>query len=131
MQLFNGIHLTGSVKDSHEGDVENGREYEVVSVTADQLRVRLVGQEEASMLSSTQAEAMKKLRLSCARTYAGCQGQTIRDQRVVLLDVDSPHFDRRKCYVAVSRVTSGALLHVATAEQQERWLRGPAARQAA
>ena len=49
MKLFNGIHLTGSVKDSHEGDVENGCEYEVVSVTADQLRVRLVGQEEASI----------------------------------------------------------------------------------
>ena len=125
MKLWTGLELTGNVKDSRPGGIENGCEYEVVTVEEDKLEVKMVGFENATVISLTPTEALKMLRLSCARTYAGCQGQTLRDLQVLLLDVDSPHFDRRKCYVAVSRVTAGSLLHTATVEQQKRWLCAP------
>ena len=125
MKLWPGLVLIGSVKDSRPGSIENGCEYMVLSAQEKRLEVKLIGLEDAAAISLTPADAMKTLRLSCARTYAGCQGQTLRDLRVLLLDVDSPHFDRRKCYVAASRVTAGSLLHVATEEQQKQWLCAP------
>ena len=42
-----------------------------------------------------------------------CQGRTLRNQHVLLMDTQHIHFSLRHLYVGASRVTSGEYLHIA------------------
>jgi hypothetical protein len=53
-----------------------------------------------------------KLRLQHAMCYASVQGRTLRDVHVTLLDVRRPLFTLRHLIVGLSRVTSGAFMHI-------------------
>ena len=52
--------------------------------------------------------------LAHAVVYNRAQGCTIRDQRVILHDLQSPWFRRAHLYVGLSRVTSGLDIRIAT-----------------
>ena len=124
MGLRHGSVVFGKVKDSRAGGIGKGRGHEVVSAQEEQLKVKLVGIEEAANVSLTPAAATKTLRLSCARTYAGCQGQTLRDLRALLLDVESPKMERHKYYVAALSFDASSPRKFAQNEQDKQWLGG-------
>ena len=59
------------------------------------------------------------LRLCYAAVYQSCQGRTLRNQHVMLMDTQHIHFSLRHLYVGASRVTSGEYLHRYIEEQTE------------
>jgi len=63
-------------------------------------------------------DASLALRLSYCPCYASTQGRTI-DKRMLLFDLEHPHFGVRSLIVGLSRVTDGSLVHVATVEQEK------------
>lgn len=113
-QLLIGCRRRQAVK---AGEIVNGLVYRVVSVSSTHVSVR-VDLDDADLPETrlTHHAAIQYLRLHCARTYASCQGATFKG-RVLLLDVNHPYVDCRALYVGISRVTSGAWLHVPTSKQ--------------
>ena len=57
-------------------------------------------------------EVCAQLRLAHALCYYTCQGRTIRDRHIVLLDTTHQHFSVRALIVGLSRATHGRWLHV-------------------
>ena len=87
----------------------NGGWYEVVSV--DHSKFRLKGEDEVEFEITAQ-DAMAKLRLTNALTFACVQGLTL--QGVVRLhDCDHPRMCWRKLNVGISRATSSDLVEIA------------------
>ena len=116
MEVYPDQPLVGCCRDSVKGLPLNGCMYVVVRADASKVVVRLeAGTVEITL---THQQCIQNLRLACARTYAGVQGLTLRDQRLLLLETRHPHMDWRKLYVACSRVTAGQLLHIPTPEQE-------------
>ena len=118
MQVWPGQKLTGCRRDSVKGGVLNGRMYVVARADAAKVVVKLDVEGAATEIALTHQQCIQDLRLACARTYAGVQGLTLRDQRLLLLETQRPHMDWRKLYVACSQVTAGELLHIPTPEQE-------------
>ena len=116
MRVFKGLRLTGSRRDSVKNYILNGCSYVAVSVDEEKVVARL--ESGTSEIALTHQQCIQDLRLACARTYAGIQGLTLRDQRLLLLQTRHPFMEWRKLYVACSRVTSGKLLHIPTPEQE-------------
>jgi hypothetical protein len=116
MEVWQGQPLIGCRRDSVRNSVLNGCMYKVVNVDATKVVVRLM--EGTAELTLTHQQCIQGLRLACARTYAGVQGLTLTNKRLLLLQTRHESMDWRKLYVACSRVTSGALLHIPTPEQE-------------
>ena len=53
------------------------------------------------------------LRLTHAMCYYTVQGRTIKDRRIMLIDMDNPHFSRRALIVGLSLATHNSAVHVA------------------
>ena len=122
MLLWPGLRLTGCRRDStDQRQVQNNCAYRVVSVDSSRVVVALEV-EGAQPIQLSQQEAVQFLRLDCCRCYASVQGMTLRDRRLLLCDVRHRFMCARKLYVAVSRVTDGRFLHVATREQERALL---------
>ena len=122
MLIWQGQRLLGCRRDSMDHkQIQNGCLYRVLSVDAAQLVVCLDIQ-DAIPLKLTHQDAMQHLRLDCCRCYAGIQGLTLRNQRLLLCDTQHRFQDLRKLDVACSRVTHGGFLHVATKEQEKELL---------
>ena len=114
MLVWPGQRLLGRRRDSADHrQVQNGCVYRIVSVDAAQVVVCL-DIDHAPPIRMTHQEALQHMRLNCARTYAGIQGLTLHDQRLLLCDVGHRHMDLRKMYVPCSIVTPGGLLHVSS-----------------
>ena len=62
----------------------------------------------------------KLLRLTHAMCYFTVQGRTLRNKRILLVDAEHRHFQRRSLIVGLSRATHASLVHVASAEDEER-----------
>ena len=60
-------------------------------------------------------EVCAQLRLCHSLCYYTCQGRTIRDRHIVLLDTTHQHFSVRALIVGLSRATHGKWLHVGDA----------------
>ena len=56
-------------------------------------------------------EASECLRLCYAAVYYNCQGRTLKEQHVMLLDTERPHFSMQHLYVGASRVPHSKYLH--------------------
>ena len=95
--------------EGRRGQLYNGGWYTVVS--ADHLKFKLKGKNEVEFEITAQ-DAMAKLRLTDALTYACIQGLTLKDKRVRLCDADHPRFCWRKLNVGLSRATSSNLVEV-------------------
>jgi hypothetical protein len=89
-----------------------------VVVSVDAVRSGGALRDRNHRITLTHQQCIQDLRLACARTYAGVQGQTLENQRLLLLQTRHKYMDWRKLYVATSRVTSGSLLHIPTPEQE-------------
>ena len=57
-------------------------------------------------------DVCEQLRLCHAMCYYTCQGRTVRDRHIVLLDTRHKHFSVRAIIVGLSRATHGKYLHV-------------------
>jgi hypothetical protein len=121
--------------------ITNGVPYEVLEVTLSIVKVKMVpeyrrdltlslkrgkarereelnvARQEGELILS-HAQASRWLRLPYCVTYRSAQGITARNKRVMLVSLDKRAFDVRSLIVGSSRVTSAALLHVATSEQE-------------
>ena len=75
--------------------------------------------EDALPLKLSHQDAIQHLRLDCCRCYAGIQGMTLKNQRLLLCDTRHRFQDLRKIYVACSRVTHGSFLHVGVKKQEK------------
>ena len=64
-------------------------------------------------------EASDNLRLCYAAVYHSCQGRTLKQQHVLLMDTYNEFFTGRHLYVGASRVTSSEYLHVASPSNAE------------
>jgi hypothetical protein len=53
-----------------------------------------------------------QLRLTHAMCYYTCQGRTVKDRHIVLMDTDHPCFSTRSLIVGLSRATHGCYLHI-------------------
>ena len=68
---------------------------------------------EEELIELPLREASETLRLCYAAVYQSCQGRTLRNMHVLLMDTQHIHFSLRHLYVGASRVTSGEYLHIA------------------
>jgi hypothetical protein len=144
MWLVPGVELIGASKASTT--IVNGYRYVVEAVTTAVVTVRVAPEYRREMeplaedatpeqarahvaerkrldkaegpITLSHKDASEMLRLTHCLCYATVQGITIRDKKVVLLDVMRGHFGIRTVLVAVSRVTDGRFVGAATAKQQ-------------
>ena len=63
-------------------------------------------------------EASDNLRLCYAAVCHSCQGRTLKQQQVLLMDTHNEFVTGRHLYVGASRVTSGEYLHVASSNAE-------------
>ena len=62
--------------------------------------------------------SVRGLRLAHAMCYYTCQGRTVRDHHIVLLDTTHEHFSVRALIVGLSRATHGSWLHIGDEESE-------------
>ena len=96
--------------EGRRGQIFNGGWYTVIS--ADHSKFFLKG-ESGTEFEITARDAMAKLWLMDALTYACIQGLTLKDKRVRLCDADHPRFCWHRMNVGLSRATSSDLVEVA------------------
>ena len=112
MWVWPGLQLIGGGRTSRK--VLNGVMYIVRDFNDETLRVRAhpdFGGDE--IIELTLREAADNLRLCYAAVYQSCQGRTLKEQHVMLMDTGHRHFSVRHLYVGASRVTSSEYLHIA------------------
>ena len=111
MWVWKGLELIGAGRTSRR--VLNRVIYRVHSFTDEHLTVQVhrdFGEEE--LLELPLREASDNLTLCYAAVYQSCQGRTLRNMHVLLMDTQHVHFSLRHLYVGASRVTSGQYLHI-------------------
>ncbi len=104
-----GMNVVGCM-DTKRGLLHNGGWYEILA--ADHSKFRLKAENGCELDISAQ-EAMAKLRMTWALTYACCQGLTLAG-RVRLHDCDHPRMDWRKMNVGLSRGMRSDLVEIAS-----------------
>ena len=115
MWVWPGLQLIGGGRTSRK--VLNGVCYIAHGFDDEHLRVTThpdFGAEE--LIELGMREASENLRLCYAAVYHSCQGRTLKQQHVLLMDVHKHLFTGRHLYVGASRVTSGQCLHVVSRE---------------
>ena len=114
MWVWPGMQLIGGGRTSRK--VLNGVCYIVHSF--DDLHLRVTTHpdfgDEDEIIELEMREASDNLRLCYAAVYHSCQGRTLKQQHVLLMDTHKKYFTGRHLYVGASRVTSGEYLHVAS-----------------
>jgi hypothetical protein len=108
MWIWEGLQLIGA---GSRRKVLNGVLYIVVSFTEESISIRPHEDFQANAVQLSLAEASECLRLCYAAVYYSCQGRTLKEQHVMLLDTDHPHFSMRHLYVGASRVQHSKYLH--------------------
>ena len=118
MYLWVGLELIGCPRGSGRKQLlVQGVIYTLIGITETELKLQMhpeyctrgAGDETALVRLD---EACSQLRLCHAMCYYTCQGRTVRDRHMVLLDVRHPHFTVRALIVGLSRATHGRYLHV-------------------
>ena len=122
MWVWPGMQLIGGGRTSRK--VLNGVCYIVHSF--DDLHLRVTTHpdfgDEDEIIELEMREASDNLRLCYAAVYHSCQGRTLKQQHVLLMDTHKKYFTGRHLYVGASRVTSGEYLHVAS-RSNAGWIR--------
>ena len=108
MWIWEGMQLIGA---GSGRKVLNGVLYIVESYTDTTIKIRPHEDFKATAQQVSLAEAAACLRLCYAAVYYSCQGRTLKEQHVMLLDTDHPHFSLRHLYVGASRVQHSMYLH--------------------
>ena len=122
MWIWPGLHLIGGGRTSR--NVLNGVVYIVVNFTDEAITVKThpdFTTDPEATIELPIREAAENLRLCYAAVYHSCQGRTLHNQHIMLMDTHHVHFTGRHLYVGASRVTEGQYLHIAT-RYITRWI---------
>ena len=118
MAVWVGLELIGCPRGSGRKKqlTVQGVIYTVTGITDTHLELRMRpeycrGADDETALVPLD-EACTQLRLCHAMCYYTCQGRTVRDRHIVLLDTRHKHFSVRALIVGLSRATHGRYLHV-------------------
>jgi hypothetical protein len=122
MWIWPGIHLIGCPRGSGKNLVVQGVIYEVLEITEETVKLQM-RPEYCHGASDETPEIPRdmvcnQLRLTHAMCYYTCQGRTVKDRHIVLLDTDHPHFTTRSLIVGLSRATHGRYLHIGNEESE-------------
>ena len=108
MWIWEGLQLIGA---GSRRKVLNGVLYIVTGFTEESISIRPHEDFQANAVQVSLTEASECLRLCYAAVYYSCQGRTLKEQHVMLLDTEHPHFTLRHLYVGASRVQHSKYLH--------------------
>ena len=116
MYLWVGLELIGCPRGSGKQLTVQGVIYVVTAIAEDALELQMRPEycrgAEDERVSVPLDEACAQLRMCHAMCYYTCQGRTVRDRHLVLLDTTHKHFSVRALIVGLSRATHGRWLHV-------------------
>ena len=116
MYLWVGLELIGCPRGSGKRLTVQGVVYVVTAIVDGvlelQMRPEYCHGAADERISMQLKDACEQLRLCHAMCYYTCQGRTVRDRHIVLLDTSHPHFSVRALIVGLSRATHGRWLHV-------------------
>jgi hypothetical protein len=117
MWLWPGITLIGCPRGSGKKHlVVQGVLYTVVAITEKTVKLQMCEEychgadDETTEVPLDQV--CGQLRLTHAMCYYTCQGRTVKDRHIVLMDTDHPCFSTRSLIVGLSRATHGCYLHI-------------------
>ena len=132
MHVWPGLELIGCCRGSGQQRVVQGVVYVVVGMCQEALHLEMMPEyrhgADGEKASVPWAEVCAQLRMAHAMCYYTCQGRTVRDRHIVLLDTTHQHFSVRALIVGLSRATHGSWLHVGD-EQSEALFGGCGKRQ--
>ena len=116
MHLWVGMELVGCPRGSGKQLTVQGVTYIVTAITATGLELEMRPEycrgAEDERIRVPLVDACAQLRLCHAVCYYTCQGRTVRDRHIVLLDTAHKNFSVRALIVGLSRATHGRWLHV-------------------
>ena len=133
MWIWPGIELIGCPRGSGKNLVVQGVIYVVLEIGEETVKLQM--REEYCHGADDEAveiprdSVVSQLRLTHAMCYYTCQGRTVKDRHIVLLDTDHSHFSTRSLIVGLSRATHGRYLHIGD-EQSEQAFCGRRVRRA-
>ena len=103
--------------------VVQGVIYSVVEITEEtvklQMRQEYCNGADDEAVEIPRDSVVSQLRLTHAMCYYTCQGRTVKDRHIVLLDTDHPHFSTRSLIVGLSRATHGKYLHLGDEDSEQ------------
>ncbi len=123
MWIWPGIQLIGCPRGSGKNLVVQGVIYEVLEITGGtvklQMREEYCHGADDETVEIPRESVVSQLRLTHAMCYYTCQGRTIKDRHIVLLDTEHPHFSTRSLIVGLSRATHGKYLHIGDDQSEQ------------
>ena len=116
MYVWPGLELIGCPRGSGKQKVIQGVVYTVTDMDEQGIALKMLddychGQKDEDA-KVPWPEVCTQLRLCHSLCYYTCQGRTIRDRHIVLLDTTHKHFSVRALIVGLSRAVHGKWLHV-------------------
>ena len=122
MWIWHGMRLIGCPRGSGKNLVVQGVIYFVTEITEETVKLQMC-EKYCHGAKDEKAEipfdsVCSQLRLTHSMCYYTCQGRTVKDRHIVLLDTDHPHFSTRSLIVGLSRATHGDYLHIGDAESE-------------
>ena len=116
MHVWPGLELIGCPRGSGKQRVVQGVVYVVVSLDQEALHLEMMPEYchgvDGEKASVPWNEVCAQLRMAHAMCYYTCQGRTIRDRHIVLLDTTHQHFSVRALIVGLPRATPCSWQHV-------------------
>ena len=117
MRIWSGMTLIGCPRGSGQKKlVVQGVLYTVESISEADVTLQMQEDYRRGARDETVVVPLKsvctQLRLCHAMCYYTCQGRTVRDRHIVLLDTDHPRFSTRALIVGMSRATHGRFVHI-------------------
>jgi hypothetical protein len=122
MWIWPGIELIGCPRGSGKNLVVQGVIYKVLEIAETvklQMREEYCHGADDEAVEIPRDMVVSQLRLTHAMCYYTCQGRTVKDRHIVLLDTDHPHFNTRSLIVGMSRATHGRYLHIGDGESEQ------------
>lgn len=122
MWIWRGIELIGCPRGSGKNLTVQGVIYEVTDISEQSVKLQMRPEychgasDEA--LEIPRDMVCSQLRLTHAMCYYTCQGRTVKDRHIVLLDTEHPHFSTRSLIVGLSRAVHGTYLHIGDAKSE-------------
>ena len=116
MHIWPGLELIGCPRGSGKQRVVQGVVYTVTDMNPQSITLKMLddychgADDETAMVPWE--EVCAQLRLCHSLCYYTCQGRTIKNRHIVLLDTTHKHFSVRALIVGLSRAVHGKWLHV-------------------
>ena len=125
MFIWVGIELIGCPRGSGKSLVVQGVLYTVVDIRDKVVQLRMREEycrgEKDEEVEVPLNEVCSQLRLTHAMCYYTCQGRTVKDRHILLMDTTHSHFSTRSLIVGLSRTTHGRFLHIGDEESEEKY----------